>query len=97
MIDDADKDDKKSRPSKTQLKREMTELQNLGLKLVGLNAKQLKTLELPEELAEAVALGQRLTKHEALRRHAQYIGRIMRKTEEETMRRIKRYIKTLAK
>jgi ribosome-associated protein len=95
MIDDSDKVDKKPRPSKTQLKREMTELQKLGLKLVELNAKQLKTLELPEELAEAVALGQRITKHEALRRHSQYIGRIMRKTDEETMTRIKRFIEKL--
>ena len=97
MIEDFDNVDKNSQPSKSQRKREMNELQTVGEKLLDLNNKQLKTLELPKDLAEAVSLAQRLKKTEALRRQVQFIGRLMRELDEETATRIKRYIEGLGK
>jgi ribosome-associated protein len=64
--------------SKTQRKREMHELQELGEELVALNDEQLAKVELPEILLDAVMHARTLTKFEARRRQMQYIGKIMR-------------------
>ncbi len=71
-------DDAPEKPSKSQKKREMTALQELGAELVGLGRDQLAKIELPEDLRDAVRDAQRFTQHEARRRQLQYIGRIMR-------------------
>lgn len=65
-------------PSKTRRKRDMEALQDLGERLVDLDAARLASLELPERLVDAVALARRTTRHEARRRQMQYIGRLMR-------------------
>jgi ribosome-associated protein len=67
-----------SRPSKSQVKREMEALQALGEQLVALSVDRLKKIDLPEDLRAAVRDAQRFTKHEARRRQLQYIGRLMR-------------------
>lgn len=82
--DDAFTDD--SLVSKTQRKREMHELQELGERLVELNNKQLATLPLPEDLLDAVRDSRTITKHEARRRHLQFIGRLMRNIDPEPIR-----------
>jgi ribosome-associated protein len=64
--------------SKTQRKRQMTNLQDVGEELVKLSAEMISRLDLPEALREAVLDCKRFTKHEAIRRQMQYIGRIMR-------------------
>ena len=64
--------------SKTQRKKQMTELQDVGAALVKLTADQVKRLDLPESLREAVLECQGISKHEARRRQMQYIGRLMR-------------------
>jgi len=64
--------------SKTRRKRQMKDLQDVGSSLVRLSAEQLSRIEMPEELREAVMECKRFTKHEAIRRQMQYIGRIMR-------------------
>lgn len=64
--------------SKTRRKRDMEALQDLGERLVALDAARLASLELPERLTDAVALARRITRHEARRRQMQYIGRLMR-------------------
>lgn len=64
--------------SKTRRKRQMDELQRVGAALVKLSGEQLARIDLPEVLREAVHDARRFTKHEALRRQVQYIGRIMR-------------------
>ncbi len=66
------------RPSKSAVKRAMTELQDLGAALVALSADQLKKIDLPDDLRDAVRDAQRFTQHEAHRRQLQYIGRLMR-------------------
>jgi ribosome-associated protein len=64
--------------SKTQRKRQMRDLQDVGAELVKLSAEMIARLDLPEGLREAVLDCKRFTKHEAIRRQMQYIGRIMR-------------------
>lgn len=66
------------RPSKTQLKKQMHELQALGERLVGLNDSQLDEMQLSPPLRAAVDDAKRFTRHEARRRQMQYIGRLMR-------------------
>ncbi len=74
------------KPSKSAIKRAMTELQDLGEQLVALSAEQLKKIELPEDLRDAVRDAQRFTQHEARRRQLQYIGRLMRNLDAEPIR-----------
>lgn len=70
--------DSPEKPSKSQKKREMTALQELGAELVALGRDQLARIELSEDLRDAVRDAQRFTQHEAHRRQLQYIGRLMR-------------------
>ncbi len=73
-------------PSKSQLKREMTALQELGEQLVGLSRERLLKIEMSERLRDAILDAQRITKHEALRRQMQYIGKIMRDVDATPLR-----------
>jgi ribosome-associated protein len=74
------------KPSKTQRKRAMHELQALGERLVELNSEQLASFALPEALREAVQQARRFTRHEARRRQLQYVGRLMREVDPEPIR-----------
>ena len=79
-VEDIDK------PSKSQKKREMNALQDMGAELVELGRDQLKKIDLPDDLRDAVRDFQRFTKHEARRRQLQYIGRLMRDLDPEPIR-----------
>ncbi|MDX1491185.1 MAG: ribosome biogenesis factor YjgA [Pseudohongiellaceae bacterium] len=71
-------------PSKSQVKREMTALQDLGEELTTLNKKQLEQLPLADNLLSAIAEYNRLPKsYGARRRQLQFIGKIMRNTNAE--------------
>lgn len=74
------------RPSKTQRKKEMTALQSLGADLVALTPEQLRRIDLPAPLLEAIEFAHRITKHEARRRHMQYIGKLMRSVDGDAIR-----------
>lgn len=65
-------------PSKTQRKKDMAALQALGVRLTRLNTAQLRQVDLPERLREAIEAARRITAHEARRRQMQYIGKLMR-------------------
>ena len=69
---------REDRPSKTELKHESSELQLLGETLTTLSNDQLDQLELPELMRDALDELSRVGKHEATRRHMQYIGKLMR-------------------
>ena len=71
------------RPSKTQRKKQMHELQALGERLVTLNAGQLDAIGLPEGLRAAVDEAQGMPARESRRRQLQYIGRLMRDVDPE--------------
>ena len=69
---------REDRPSKTELKQESIELQLLGETLTTLSNDQLDQLDLPELMRDALDELSRVGKHEATRRHMQYIGKLMR-------------------
>jgi ribosome-associated protein len=73
-------------PSKSQLKRDMTALQELGETLADLSKQQLDQLDLPETLRDALDDLPKITAHEGRRRHMQYIGKLMRHVEPEPIR-----------
>lgn len=74
------------KPSKSAVKRAMSDLQALGAQLVALSADQLKKIALPDDLREAVRDAQRFTRHEAHRRQLQYIGKLMRSIDPAPIR-----------
>jgi ribosome-associated protein len=65
-------------PSRSQRKREVESLQDMGALLVGLPDSQFKRMELPDVLRAAVADCRKITQNGALRRQKQYIGKLMR-------------------
>lgn len=69
--------------SKSQKKREAHALQQLGLELTQLSAEQLKQFELPDLLVQAIDEAKSINSNSAKRRHAQFIGRIMRDIDVE--------------
>jgi ribosome-associated protein len=86
-VDDIDNaPDEYSGPSKSQRKREMTALQDLGAELVALSKERLAKIDMPERLRDALLEAQRMTKHEARRRQMQYIGKIMRDVDAAPLR-----------
>lgn len=71
-------DEVDDRPSRSQLKREMTALQQLGADLAALGDAVVKDAGLPADVEKALLFIKTLTKHEAKRRHMQYVGKLMR-------------------
>jgi len=84
--DDDDNAPAYERPSKTQLKKSMHDLQALGEALTEFNDARLQALPLSETLLEAVREFQRTRSHEGKRRQMQYIGKLMRHAEVEPIR-----------
>ena len=67
--------------SKTQMKKQMNDLQALGMELTKLSSDTLKKIGLDEDLFEAIATYKKITSNSALKRQAQFIGRLMRDTD----------------
>ena len=73
--------------SRTQKKKAAQALQKKGEQLVALSDADFALLEIPDELKQAVAEARRITSHEARRRQLQYVGRLMREFDSETIDR----------
>lgn len=74
-------------PSKSELKRQMHARQSLGEELARLNDQQLDALPLSDEkLLLALRETRRIKSKNALRRHLQYIGKLMRDLDPEPVR-----------
>ncbi len=70
--------------SKTQLKRDSKALQDLGKKLSQFNPEQLAKIPLNDELLDAIRLAHKIAnKRGALKRHYQYIGKLLRNIDAE--------------
>jgi len=77
-----------SGPSKSQLKRDMHALQDLGKRMLDLNDEQLATLAVSDTLYRAIMESRRIRQREAKRRHLQYIGKVIRQeTDPEALSR----------
>jgi ribosome-associated protein len=73
-------------PSKSELKRQVRDLQDLGDELVALPPVELDALQLPEDLRDAVIEGRRITAHGARVRQRLYIGKLLRRIDVEPIR-----------
>ena len=71
--------------SRTDNKRASTELQKLGEDLLTLRADLMARLALSEKLVDAVAEAKRITNFEGKRRQMQFIGKLMRGLDEDTL------------
>jgi ribosome-associated protein len=73
-------DDRKSR---TQKKNEARALQELGEQLVALSPEQLASIDIADELRNAIVEAAKIKAHGARRRQLQYIGTLMREIDPE--------------
>jgi ribosome-associated protein len=72
--------------SKSERKREVTALQELGERLLEFSQEQLNNLGISQELQEALVLVKTLKSHGARRRQMQYIGVLMRRIDTEPIK-----------
>ncbi|WP_332859702.1 ribosome biogenesis factor YjgA [Janthinobacterium svalbardensis] len=80
------------RPSKSELKRQMTVLQKLGEELVNEARDRVKRVPMPEDVRDAILECQMIRDHEGRRRQLQYVGKKMRTLDEEEVAAIQRTI-----
>ncbi|MBK6008176.1 DUF615 domain-containing protein [Ramlibacter ginsenosidimutans] len=76
-------------PSRTELKKESTELQKVGEALLTLRTDLFERLDLPEGLVNALAELKRITNFEGRRRQLQYVGKLMRQLEPGTQQAVR--------
>ena len=87
-------DQEYERPSKSELKRQMNELQKLGEQLVAEPRDRVKRVPMPDELRDAILMCQSITNHEGKRRQLQFVGKVMRSLDEEEVAVIQRTIES---
>ncbi|WP_210396551.1 ribosome biogenesis factor YjgA [Motiliproteus sediminis] len=88
LFDDAESGEDQELKSKTQLKREMHDLQELGRKLLAQKSEMLDKLDLNAEMRAAIEEMKRIRSNEARRRHLQYIGKLMRDVDVDQVREV---------
>ncbi len=70
--------------SKTEIKREMHQLQDFAQRLIEMSKHQRSRLPLSDDLKDAMVLADKITnKHEALRRHIRHTAKILLETDLE--------------
>jgi ribosome-associated protein len=87
-------DQEYERPSKSELKRQMNDLQKLGEQLVAEPRDRVKRVPMPEELRDAILMCQSITDHGGRRRQLQFVGKMMRKLDEDEVAVIQRTIES---
>lgn len=80
------------RPSKSQLKREMTALQKLGADLIAEPRDRIKRVPMPEDVREAILECQLIKDHEGRRRQLQFVGKKMRTLDADELALIQKAI-----
>ena len=75
-------EDEYDRPSKSELKRQMADLQKLGEELVNEARDRVKRVPMPEDVRDAILMCQTITNHEGRRRQMQFVGKKMRTLDE---------------
>ena len=72
--------------SRSEKKRQSLALQNMGEELTRLGPQEIKNLDLPADLKDALKLYARIGDHEGRRRQMQFIGRVMREIDPAPIR-----------
>lgn len=85
-------DQEYDRPSKSQRKREMTALQDLGAELIAEPRERVKRVPMPEDVRDAILECQQIKDHEGRRRQLQYVGKKMRSLTEDEVALIRKTI-----
>ncbi|MFJ5380420.1 ribosome biogenesis factor YjgA [Cupriavidus sp. CER94] len=85
----APEDDDDLPKSKSQRKRDMTELQDLGAELEALAKDRLARVPMPESLADAIHAARKITSHEGKRRQMQFVGKVMRSLDDDEVAAIR--------
>lgn len=80
------------RPSKSELKRQMTGLQKMGQELVDSARDRVKRVPMPEDVRDAILECQQITNHEGRRRQMQFVGKKMRTLDENEVALIQKTI-----
>ncbi|MBC3830023.1 DUF615 domain-containing protein [Undibacterium amnicola] len=80
------------RPSKSELKRQMTALQKMGQELVDSARDRVKRVPMPEDVRDAILECQNITNHEGRRRQMQFVGKKMRTLDEAEVALIQKTI-----
>ena len=75
--------------SKSQRKRDMTALQDLGAELEALPKDRLARVPMPEALADAILAARKITSHEGKRRQMQFVGKVMRGLDDDDVAAIR--------
>lgn len=83
--DPKDSDDADEPVSKTRMKKEMHALQELAVHLTTLRPEQLAQVPLSPDMLRAVEETKNIKKNEALRRHFQFLGKVMRSEDHEAI------------
>jgi len=73
-------------PSKSQRKRDLDELKQLGRDLLDFGEDELRALPLPESLLDALLAAQAIRAHGALKRQLQYVGKLLRDVDAAPLR-----------
>src|SRR5690606_5000030 len=84
---DADPADDPDFKSKSQLKREMHDLQKIATALVELKPGQVAEVPMSDSLRAGIEESWRITQNEAKRRHMQYLGKLMRHEDLEQLQK----------
>jgi ribosome-associated protein len=85
----APEDDNDLPKSKSQRKRDMTELQDLGAELEALPKDRLARVPMPEALSDAILAARKITSHEGKRRQMQFVGKVMRALDDDEVAAIR--------
>lgn len=80
------------RPSKSELKRQMTSLQKLGAELIAEARDRIKRVPMPEDVRDAILACQLIKDHEGRRRQLQFVGKKMRTLDEAELALIQKAI-----
>ena len=81
-IDDSSLENEEELKSKTEVKREIHQLQDFAQMLIEMSKHQRSRLPLSDDLKDAMILADKITnKHEALRRHIRHIAKILLETD----------------
>lgn len=89
-LDDFYNDEEQDIKSKTQIKAEMSELQDLGKAIAELPKSVYKSFNVPDALDEAIQTLHRIKNWNAQKRQHQYIGRVMREIGDDEETRLRR-------
>ncbi len=73
------------KPTRTEMKTASDALQKLGVELMTLRGDLLAALNLPEALPKAIEEHNRITHREGKRRLVQFVGKLMRKLDDEQL------------